>query len=456
VTEFFAERAPAKPAADTPHSSRSLDPAVRATMEPRFGFDFRNVRIHDDPERVRELDAVAYTTGRDIGFAPGHYQPHTPWGRALIAHELAHVTQQAGHPGSPRAPVSAPDEAAEQAADTAATVFGAAADPEPSTALALRDRLRATRSSGTRLFRAPVATWAGKFDTDSYKTVKDETGKEIGVDIALRFKPGDPVNATRIGLTQSATSNKGGKAIFPNKTVKARSTPVVGAHIDQLQQSVHPLYAADPDDVTSTLDQVAIADPTGKFGFRYSKDTTKGKMKTVSQDATLKDTPHMSLRTANSGQVFETTAVAVAGEQAGTYYGSVQWGWQTDAADKFAKLPLTLVSHDVPSNAFAAAAALWAAKPTSANRKTVPLPATEGKFTNDANASLVANPSKPNKTKIGDLAKNTRLEVTDKGVGKSFNKAPNMGPWYQVTVVDGTFVGQVGWVLSARLSDVKT
>jgi hypothetical protein len=97
-------------------------------MEPRFGFDFRNVRIHDDPERVRDLDAVAYTTGQDIGFAPGRYQPHTPWGQALIAHELAHVTQQAGHPGSPQAPVSAPDEAAEQAADTAATVFPVGAD----------------------------------------------------------------------------------------------------------------------------------------------------------------------------------------------------------------------------------------------------------------------------------------------------------------------------------------
>jgi uncharacterized protein DUF4157 len=123
VTEFFAERAPAKPAADAPRSSRPLDPVVRATMEQRFGFDFRNVRIHDDPERVRDLDAVAYTTGQDIGFAPGRYQPHTPWGQALIAHELAHVTQQAGHQGSPQAPVSAPDEAAEQAADTAATVF---------------------------------------------------------------------------------------------------------------------------------------------------------------------------------------------------------------------------------------------------------------------------------------------------------------------------------------------
>ena len=65
-----------------------LPPSVRAFFEPRFGYDFGAVRAH--------ADARAFTVGRDIAFAAGEYQPHTPAGRHLIAHELAHVAQQGG------------------------------------------------------------------------------------------------------------------------------------------------------------------------------------------------------------------------------------------------------------------------------------------------------------------------------------------------------------------------
>jgi Domain of unknown function (DUF4157) len=74
-----------------------LDPATLAFMEPRFGSDFSQVRIHtgrQPSDSARSIGASAYTVGRDIVFATGHYAPNTPKGQRLLAHELTHVLQQ--------------------------------------------------------------------------------------------------------------------------------------------------------------------------------------------------------------------------------------------------------------------------------------------------------------------------------------------------------------------------
>ena len=76
-----------------------LDAETRAFMEPRFGHDFSGVQVHADPkaaESARAVDALAYTVGRDVVFGAGQYMPHTDTGRKLMAHESAHVVQQAG------------------------------------------------------------------------------------------------------------------------------------------------------------------------------------------------------------------------------------------------------------------------------------------------------------------------------------------------------------------------
>lgn len=68
-----------------------------AFMEPRFGYDFSEVRVHTNSQATqsaRMVNALAYTVGRDIVFGPGQYAPHTEEGRKLLAHELAHVVQQ--------------------------------------------------------------------------------------------------------------------------------------------------------------------------------------------------------------------------------------------------------------------------------------------------------------------------------------------------------------------------
>jgi hypothetical protein len=74
-----------------------LPVTVRSFMEPRFGADLSNVRIHDGAEAARlnaHLNARAFTVGRHVFFARGHYQPESAEGRHLIAHELTHTIQQ--------------------------------------------------------------------------------------------------------------------------------------------------------------------------------------------------------------------------------------------------------------------------------------------------------------------------------------------------------------------------
>jgi len=79
-------------------SGHPLDPAVRGFMEAGFGQDFSQVHVHTDSaaaESAEALNARAFTHGHHIVFGQGDYLPGTIEGRRLIAHELAHVVQQA-------------------------------------------------------------------------------------------------------------------------------------------------------------------------------------------------------------------------------------------------------------------------------------------------------------------------------------------------------------------------
>lgn len=103
------QKAPASPQAAAPSPAeayvddalaspgRPLDPATRRAMETRFGYDFSAVRIHDGSgaaATAAEIDAAAFTVGHDVVFGAGRFNPSSPEGRRLLAHELAHVVQQ--------------------------------------------------------------------------------------------------------------------------------------------------------------------------------------------------------------------------------------------------------------------------------------------------------------------------------------------------------------------------
>lgn len=74
-----------------------LEPILQQSMGQAMGADFSGVRVHTDghADRLnRALSSRAFTTGRDLFFKQGKYQPGSREGQGLIAHELAHVMQQ--------------------------------------------------------------------------------------------------------------------------------------------------------------------------------------------------------------------------------------------------------------------------------------------------------------------------------------------------------------------------
>ena len=82
-------------------SGQPLDPLTRRFMESRIGFDMRAVRVHTDEQAAdsaRALGALAYTVGSHIVFSPGRYEPRSPAGAGLLAHELAHIARARGRP----------------------------------------------------------------------------------------------------------------------------------------------------------------------------------------------------------------------------------------------------------------------------------------------------------------------------------------------------------------------
>ncbi|MBE8966440.1 DUF4157 domain-containing protein [Nostocales cyanobacterium LEGE 12452] len=72
---------------------------MREPMEQAFGADFSGVKVHTDGQSDqlnRSIQARAFTTGQDVFFRQGEYNPGSRSGQELLAHELTHVVQQKG------------------------------------------------------------------------------------------------------------------------------------------------------------------------------------------------------------------------------------------------------------------------------------------------------------------------------------------------------------------------
>jgi hypothetical protein len=106
----------------------SLDAGVQRTLEAGLGTDLSGVRVHTDAEAdsmARSVDAVAFTTGNDIFFRSGTYDPHSTQGLRLLAHEVTHTVQQSqgpvdGTPAPGGVKISDPSDSYEQAAESVA------------------------------------------------------------------------------------------------------------------------------------------------------------------------------------------------------------------------------------------------------------------------------------------------------------------------------------------------
>ena len=102
-----------------------LDEGVAAKAGAAMGQDFSNVNVHTDSRAdslSRSVNAKAFTTGNDIFFKSGEYNPGSSQGQHLIAHELTHVVQQGASVPSVQGKmtVNDPNDAYEQEADAVA------------------------------------------------------------------------------------------------------------------------------------------------------------------------------------------------------------------------------------------------------------------------------------------------------------------------------------------------
>jgi Domain of unknown function (DUF4157) len=105
-------------------TGRPLEAGAQRDLSAAMDHDFSDVNVHTDAEADRlnrAVSAEAFTTGKDVFFREGKYDPASNEGRKLIAHELTHVIQQRGAPPTQDLTVSDPNDASEQQASAVAS-----------------------------------------------------------------------------------------------------------------------------------------------------------------------------------------------------------------------------------------------------------------------------------------------------------------------------------------------
>ena len=396
--------------------SQPLDPTARAFMELRFGHDFGQVRVHSDAGASQSADAVnarAYSVGDDLVFGRGEYAPGTAQGRSLIAHELAHVVQQRN-----------------------------AIDPHPM----LRRAAKTAKTS------------SGEFVADPYDATRVLGAGGVttghGANITITFKANDRVDAEKIAFVQTTLSMKDGVHNKYDADEKKRKVsesrmipsgkPGAGAHIDQSPDVRTPLYG-----MTGTRgDDLSEPEPATEIGWHY-KDAGGTPQ---NHDAMMHDEPNL-----NSGDVytkasdvmsqewsqqFETSALAIAGNQKGTFYGSVEWGWKRGVFDERTHISeFKTKSETVASPTFMEAAKLWNVSVTTDNKATIDLPVDV--HVTSKSAGLWDSPDQGRI--IATLTKDTPL-------GRTAKVDPKGRIWWaSVIVTGGPNVGKKGWVKEVDL-----
>ncbi|WP_199346588.1 DUF4157 domain-containing protein [Nostoc sp. C052] len=315
-------------------SGQPLADSIKSPMEQAFGADFSRVKVHTDTQADQlnqSIQAKAFTTGHDVFFRQGEYQPGSRGGQELLAHELTHVLQQNS--------------------DTVQC----------------------------RIIQRAVDTMGGSWEANNYQSVL-ENGNP-GAEIELEFMPNKLVNSKKIALLQKIEKTHNGinldrgyadkknnnEEFFGNATKTAASRTQGNGHWDRGLTYTNPVYGApnlktgEPVSKTpkSKLDMNSTTSPDKmsnyQLGHRYRLFPG---LKWNERSAKLYDKPNMPTATIGSNMIFETTAISLEGAQKNVYYGSVKWGWNINSiADSNGKVattdielePLAVVEIGTPS-----------------------------------------------------------------------------------------------------------
>lgn len=158
----------------------------RSALEPVIGRPLGNVRVHTGEvaaAMARRFGAEAFAVGRDVYFAAGKFEPWTPRGRALLAHELVHVRQQTGLGDRVQRSGDTPDSAEAEAERVERAVLHAAQSPS-SGHLGVESYIRRYQSHDGRALGPREEAW---LDSISWRAL--EIGeRELGPALAQRME----------------------------------------------------------------------------------------------------------------------------------------------------------------------------------------------------------------------------------------------------------------------------
>jgi hypothetical protein len=154
-------------------SGEPLDAGVRASLEPRLGRNFEDVRVHTDAKAAvsaKSINALAYTAGSDVVFGAGQYKPSTAEGRRIITHELAHVIQQGGGRAPLPQRIGAENDPSEVEADRVADIADGSSGAMGYTTASLRRTFLQRASAGQ------LSCGSGPLTLDDGTVIDDPVG----------------------------------------------------------------------------------------------------------------------------------------------------------------------------------------------------------------------------------------------------------------------------------------
>lgn len=356
------------PASALPHRER---------MEAAFGQSFAGVSAHVGTTQTRRglarLGARAAAHGDRVAFADADPS------MADVAHELAHVVQQraGGSAVQCASRVSGPGDRAEQAAERAAA---AVVDGGPLPDLGTAD--------AATLHRTTVNTNGGVFDNAAgYTPVNAPTGAVndlLGADISLDFTANDlveaPANSIMLVQTVKSVTDRAPGSSTLNKTRDQINTAVTsdeddiglvasdGTAIDspshmsgRAQPNTHPAYWGSGGAGAAPATQLTDHDPSADWPRgSHVRDPVTG-LFTPAVPAHIEDSPRRVIEVAGQTfeMTFEVTALVNDGPMENTYLGSVEWGWQSDAAGVVTVKPFVPLASGAPTATLMGAAGVW-------------------------------------------------------------------------------------------------
>jgi hypothetical protein len=259
-----------------------LDAQTRAYMEPRFAYDFSQVRTHDDDraaESASSVGALAYTVGKRIVFGKSQFSPGTDAGRRLMAHELAHVTQNSDQLSQSKL-VSEPTDASEQAADRLA----AQVVVEPQARATARQTPQPSTAAMIQRYRSRKSQNFGRSDDPGLGMVEQEFKDKVNqpwiehIDVvfdgeAVDQNPGLSTTAAadRLMVTGNATVTYAkNKAALPDFTIPVGGGSSVLGLTDHVSKS--PVTRMEGVGYNAALQAGQVASAPRVKGTKYTKD----------------------------------------------------------------------------------------------------------------------------------------------------------------------------------------